>query len=99
MRAPHRCCCKAFQDPPRACDYHRESQAPQTASHQVHADQTGNKEIDVTSAGFGDLLFTNFDDIRASFTALQGIVDDEPCGATLGARWVETIIDRFVLRP
>src|SRR6185369_5274039 len=98
MRTSHRRCRKALQNFSRARDHHRESQPPQAAAHEIHSDQTGNQEIDVTRAWFSNPLFAGFHYVGAPFATLQDIVEHESRGTTLRSRRIEAIFKRIVLR-
>src|SRR5215207_8176968 len=98
MRPSHGRRSKAFQNFSRARDHDSESQSPQAAAHQVHADQTGNEKVDVTSTRFSYLLFASFHCVGAALSTLQDIVNHEPGGTTLRPRWIKTIFKSVVLR-
>src|SRR6185503_13947005 len=93
MRTPHRRRSKTLENLARACDDDSKSESPQTAAHQVHSDQTWNKEIDITSTGLRNPRFANARHISSPFATLQNIVDEKSGSPTLRSGRIEMIFE------
>ena len=68
--------------------------APQTASHQVHPKQAGDEKIDVTGSRFGYRLVACGHRVLPSRGLLQRVVDQPPGERAFGPGRVEQETDR-----
>src|SRR5689334_552291 len=69
--------------------------APQTAGHQVKTEQTGDQEIYVARARFGNQLLAYPRHVGAALRSLQGIVHERPCNPAFRTGWIEKIRPRL----
>jgi hypothetical protein len=74
-----------------------ESDAPQSAAHQAHSNQTGNKKVNVAATGLVQFSIAGGGNIPPAGRALESIVHGIPGQETFGARGiVEILIMRTV---
>src|SRR5690606_21533993 len=77
MRSLHRCDGVTTEQAPLAGDDQIEADPPHAASHQVHDDESGDRESDVTRSGLRLLTLAGLQGICATSSRLQDIVGNE----------------------
>ena len=94
MAPAHRCRQVPLEQLPLPGLHDRESDAPDPAAQQVHAQQPGNEEVDVARPRRNGAVISNHDEIFAPTGTLQRVVHFEPRQTALRARRVVAIHHR-----
>ena len=96
LRFPHRSGYESLEQlaHPRVRD--RESHAPHSGAHQVHAKKTGDEEVDVASALLVNLDLARSDDVATTGCRLEGVVRLPASGLGVRPRRIETVDHRVL---
>src|SRR6185503_9798313 len=72
------------------------AQPPDAAAHEVHAQETGNQEVDIAGPAVPDQTVRDRNRIAPAVRALERVINEEPRGAALRTGIVVAVLDAAV---